>query len=226
MTDLRPALPELPEQMRGLPIDHRGYPVPWFVAWLDEDEKRCPVGEGKPEFRVMDQAKIGEAIRLHRCWVCGGRLGSHKAFTIGPMCVVNRVNAEPPSHRDCAIFSATACPFLSRPHARRREDNMPKETGELPGIAVMRNPGVACVYVTKDFTVSVLREGIMFNFAEPTEVLWYAQGREATRAEVEEAIDNGLPRLYQIAEENKDEREKRAIDKAVERMRTLLPAAD
>jgi len=35
MTALRESLPSLPLAMRGLPRDHRGYPVPWFVAWVD-----------------------------------------------------------------------------------------------------------------------------------------------------------------------------------------------
>jgi len=29
---LRPNLPPLPDRMKALPIDRRGFPVPWFVA--------------------------------------------------------------------------------------------------------------------------------------------------------------------------------------------------
>lgn len=56
---VRPELEALPERMRSLPLDHRGYPVPWFVAWI----------EGKPEFRAMDADKFRRAIREKRCWV-------------------------------------------------------------------------------------------------------------------------------------------------------------
>lgn len=47
----------LPARMRDLPIDDRGYPVPWFVAWVD----------GKPEFRAMDQEKFIRALREKLC---------------------------------------------------------------------------------------------------------------------------------------------------------------
>lgn len=32
---MRPELPELPRQMRDLKMDKRGYPVPWFVDWVN-----------------------------------------------------------------------------------------------------------------------------------------------------------------------------------------------
>src|SRR6267154_1896953 len=100
-----------PKRSAELPRDERGYPVPWFVEWID----------GKPDFRVMDSDKLVEAIKYKRCWVCGGPLGHYKVFTIGPMCMVNRTSAEPPSHRDCAEFSVRNCPFLTTPDMHRRE---------------------------------------------------------------------------------------------------------
>src|SRR5262245_2742625 len=103
-TILRPELPPVPERMRKLPL-HRGYPVPWFVEWI----------EGVPDFRIMDGRKLVRAVKEKRCWVCGELMGSYLAFTIGPMCAVNRISAEPPSHRECASFSARGCPFLTRP---------------------------------------------------------------------------------------------------------------
>jgi hypothetical protein len=48
MSELRKDLPDgMPESVGRLPVDHRGYPVPWFVAWID----------GKPEFRCADGEK-------------------------------------------------------------------------------------------------------------------------------------------------------------------------
>ena len=41
---LRAELEALPARLHFLPVDERGYPVPWFVAWRD----------GKPEFRAME----------------------------------------------------------------------------------------------------------------------------------------------------------------------------
>src|SRR5262245_13722710 len=106
MTSLRPDLPPLPDYMKSLKLDHRGYPVPWFVDWIN----------GKPDFRVVRPDGPGIAHRKHLCWVCGkSRHTRLAAFVIGPMCAVNRISAEPPSHLECATFAATACPFLTHP---------------------------------------------------------------------------------------------------------------
>src|SRR5690606_32990139 len=106
-----------PEQIQALPVDERGYPVPWFVAKVN----------GRWDFRVMADGKIGRATRNGVCWICGrpGLTGREAVFVIGPMCVVNRVSAEPPAHRECAEYAAQACPFLSQPRMRRNERNMP-----------------------------------------------------------------------------------------------------
>src|SRR5262245_37991696 len=135
----RPELPPVPERMQRLPV-RRGYPVPWFVAVVNDDY----------HFPTADARKLPLALKKRLCWVCGQRLGGFLAFVIGPMCAINRVTSEPPCHRDCAIFSATACPFLARPHMKRREEQ--PEGATLPaGIYLDRNPGVALVWVTKKF---------------------------------------------------------------------------
>ncbi len=43
------------------------------------------------------------------------------------------------------MFAAQACPFLTRPHMVRRENNLPKGASltEGPGISIPRNPGVS-----------------------------------------------------------------------------------
>src|SRR4051812_13821199 len=104
-------LPPMPPSIAALPRDHRGYPVPWFVAW----------SEGRPIFPAADPQKLVRAIRERRCWVCGDLLTRYLAFVVGPMCTVNRVSAEPPSHLKCAEFSTRACPFLTRPKMKRVE---------------------------------------------------------------------------------------------------------
>lgn len=187
----------VPERIRMLPVDHRGYPVPWFVATID----------GKPDFRVIRPGGVAEAIMQKKCWICGGPTGAFKAFVIGPMCAVNRTTAEPPSHRDCAVFAARACPFLARPHMKRREHNLPEGATEAAGMAIKRNPGVALVWVTKRFTLRPVPGpdggmGVLISVGDPTETLWYAHGRDATRAECLESIESGLPLLREVAEED------------------------
>lgn len=197
-------------------LDHRGYPVPWFVQWID----------GVPDFRVMDGAKLRRALRDRLCWVCGEKLGKYLTFVIGPMCAVNRTTAEPASHRDCAIFSATACPFLTLPKAQRREANLP-EGGVVAGNMISRNPGVTCLWTTLDYRPFRAdrndgAEGVLLEIGEPTEVLWYTQCREATRAEVLESIHSGLPLLEAEAKRQGLEAEQ-ALARYVERGLRYVP---
>lgn len=204
MTVLRSELPPLPDRMKQLKIDSRGYPVPWFVAWLSEkpaegvEPKEVTPGEGYPEFRVLRRRAVREALQFDQCWICGGQMGRYKAFVIGPMCMVNLVNSEPPSHIDCADFAARACPFLSRPSMVRREGNLPAG-GEMPGVASLRNPGVAVVWVTdRGFPIKRVPNGILFDLPDPSEVRIYCKGRPATREEVRESLDSGLPTLLGV----------------------------
>jgi len=183
----------MPPRMRDLPLDERGYPVPWFVAWVD----------GKPEFRAMDRHKFVTAIREKRCWVCGERLGINVCFVAGPMCGINRTSSEPPSHLECARWSAKNCPFLSNPRMVRREDeeiNNARLREDAAGFAITRNPGVAMLWITRQFEVFKDGKGGLFiQMGEPDSVEWWACGREATRAEVTASIDSGLPNLEAMA---------------------------
>lgn len=199
MNELRKDLPPIPDRMLRLAIDHRGYPIPRFVEYVD----------GKPDFRVMDAAYLVHCVKFRTCWICSGKLGAIRAFVIGPMCAVNRVSSEPPSHRDCAVFAAKACPFLTMPKAKRREAGLP-EHKPAAGVSIPRNPGVALVWITRGgrpFNVGRngqmgMGRGILFEVGEPLEALWFAEGREATRAEVMASIESGFPELQRMAEED------------------------
>lgn len=187
----------LPDRMKGLPVDERGYVVPWFVAWHD----------GKPEFRAMDPSKFVAAVQKKLCWVCGERLGVNMCFVAGPMCGINRTSSEPPSHLDCARWSARNCPFLSNPRMVRREDeeiNNAKLRENAAGFAITRNPGVAMLWITRQFEIFDAGKGApLIQMGEPDAVEWYACGRPATRDEVMRSIESGLPNLEAIARTEK-----------------------
>lgn len=181
-----------PRIAANLRRDARGYYVPWFVHW-DGDV---------PDFRVIATGKLGEAYKYQKCWVCGQPRGKIVSFVIGPMCAVNRTSAEPPSHRECAIYSARACPFLTRPKMRRNYKDIPEEalnpdgtTKVLGGVGLDRNPGVALVWITRDWHIERVFNGHIFKFGDPVETLWYCEGRTATRAEVMASIESGVPLL-------------------------------
>lgn len=178
-----------PPRIAKLPRDARGYHVPWFVTWLN----------GVPDFRVIDARKLPRAVFDRLCWVCGEGLGRYLAFTIGPMCAVNRVSAEPPSHRECAEYSAKTCPFLSNPKAVRRDSQLPTDVKDLPGHALRRNPGVTLIWVTKGYTVLRQPDGMLFRLDDPVDTVWYCEGRPATRQEVAASLATRMPALQAIA---------------------------
>ncbi len=211
-------LEEIPPRLAHLPIDERGYPVPWFVAWVD----------GKPEFRAMDGEKFVRAIREKLCWVCGGRLGINVCFVAGPMCGINRTSSEPPSHLDCAHWSARNCPFLSNPAMVRREDeviNNAQLREKAAGFAISRNPGVAMLWTTRQFEVfpDGRSHGYLIQMGEPSSVEWLACGRAATREEVLASIESGLPSLAAIASQEKGGLE--ALREFRARFEKWIPAA-
>lgn len=190
-------LASMPASMQRLSVDSRGYPIPWFV------DKGAPYFNGNPDFRIMDGAHLKLAIREKRCWVCGGKLMSSVAtFVAGPMCGINRTNAEPPCHADCARWSAMACPFLSQPKRIRDERDLPDDR-RVAGVGITRNPGVTMLWTCDGYeTFRPGNGGVLFSFPDPISVDWYAHGREATRAEVMTSIETGLPLL--LAEAAKD----------------------
>jgi hypothetical protein len=186
---------EMPDRMRRLPISDEGYPIPYFVPFV----------EGKPEFRGMDGEKLGLCVRLKRCWLCGQPLGVHMTFPIGPMCAVNRNIAEPPSHHECATYGARACPFLTQPRMRRNEKDLPEER-RIAGIGIKRNPGVTCLWTTKSYKVWRPRGGgALFNIGDPEKVEWFAEGRPATRAEVLASMESGRPILQKVAADESED---------------------
>jgi hypothetical protein len=178
----------IPNRMVRLKTSSEGYPVPWFVPWV----------EGKPEFRAFDPVKLRIAIARRRCWLCGEQLGRFMSFVIGPMCMVNKVNAEPPSHHECAQFAVLACPFLTQPRMRRNEKDMPEHDG-MAGIGLLRNPGVSVIWTTLSYTPFPTASGIMLQLGEPAAVEFWAEGRPASRREILDSIDSGLPALREVA---------------------------
>lgn len=182
-----PQAVRVPDRIAALPRNRAGYPVPYFVATID----------GEPDFRVAKTFAAIACIADQRCWICGQRGGRDlAAFTIGPMCAVNRITSEPPAHVECAEYAARTCPFLTRPAMVRRERGLPVG-GTVAGTMIKRNPGVALVWVTHQWTPFPATNGLLFELGEPSAVSWWAHGRPATRAEVVTSIDSGLPLLLE-----------------------------
>ena len=184
----------VPPRVARLPKDKHGRPVPWFVAWID----------GAPDFRIVGQNKIAQALSAAKCFICGDALGRWLTFPVGPMCTINRTAPEPPCHKDCAIYAVKACPFLTRPGMRRRQAGLPAGLSldtHAPGVSIEHNPGVTALWTTRSHQpFDDGKGGVLFQMGDPEEVLWFAQGRAATRAEAEDSLADELAVLRELTE--------------------------
>lgn len=197
----------MPERIARLPVSERGFPVPWFVSMIN----------GKWDFVNIDPRKPMYAFRRNICYVCGDQLGRYKAFVIGPMCSINRVSAEPPVHKECAEYTVRACPFLSKPNMQRNAKAAMGDGSTVPGVMIQHNPGVNLIWVTKSYHVE---QGLFF-LGEPHALAWFREGRTATRAEIDAAIEKGLPYLRKAAAA---ENALPDLERQIARAMPLLPA--
>jgi hypothetical protein len=191
---LRAGLPTLPPHMASLPV-FKGYPVPYFVGLID----------GVPDFRLVDPLKLKRCLEFEACWLCGKPLGAHRHFVIGPMCVVNRITSEPPSHLDCAHFAVEACPHLINPGAKRRSANLPDELRHPAGTMVPDNPGVTVIWESKTYSVVNAPDGgELIDIGDPEAIEWWKDGHRASRAEVVPLFEKSVGRLRKVAEDRLD----------------------
>lgn len=207
----------IPQRMQRLPRDKHGRVVPWFVAFID----------GAPDFRIIREDGIGEALKYQLCWLCGQRVGKYVSFAIGPMCAVNRVTAEPGSHHDCAIYAVRVCPFLTTPNMQRREHGV-EQARNPGGVMIRRNPGVTLVWTSRDWSTFPDGDGgRLIDVGTAHRVEWFARGRDATRDEVLASIESGLPILREMAEADpKPQRALAALERQLAAALELVPAGD
>lgn len=169
---------------------HRGFPVPFFVDYI----------KGVPEFRAMARHKYVKCVQKRLCWVCGEPLDFNATFVIGPMCAINRVSSEPPSHLECARYSAKNCPFLNSRQMERREDETTEGMKSMGGVGIKRNPGVTLLWTTPTWNLfSDGQGGVLIRVGDPIATEWWSHARLATRQEVVDSVAAGLPALSEPA---------------------------
>jgi hypothetical protein len=105
---------------------------------------------------------------------------------------------------------------------RRNEKDLPEERN-VAGVMIPRNPGVVALWITRSSKPFNVSNGVLFDLGEPERILWYCEGRTATRAEVEASVASGLPLLE--AEANKDGPDAiKELSQCIARAQALLPA--
>jgi protein-disulfide isomerase-like protein with CxxC motif len=69
------------------------------------------------------------------------------------------------------------------------------------GEMIERNPGVSALWTTTSYKVFNAGDGVLFEMGEPEQIAWYAEGRQATRAEVMASLESGYPLLRELADQ-------------------------
>lgn len=195
----------IPPNMAARPVDRRGFPVPYFVAWFDPAGAQVADGKGAPDHRVIDPAKLARCLKFSLCWLCGQPLGKWRALVVGPMCLVNRTSAEPDCHVTCAEFAVRACPFLANDRARRNEIRPKPIDAAMSPAGHKRNPGVACIFAHTERWLKRIPQGnraplFQMPTGEPERLTFWANGERASRAQVMDSLDSGAVILRQAAE--------------------------
>lgn len=211
----------VPQRMATRPRDRKGRIVPFFVGY----------NHGEPDFRTIAAGRVGECFRAELCWLCGQRMGAHRWFVVGPMCVANRLSSEPPSHYECARYAVEVCPHLITPSAKRRAVNLPEDAEPPPGIGVTRNPGAVVLWESRSYYPVRLETGMLFNLGEPFSAPeWWTEGRRATREEAEHYFEASVATLRRMALVDASREGSEAAVRQAERMigaaRQYLPAGD
>lgn len=105
---------DIPKELAHLKKDSRGYPVPYFVSYID----------GKPEFRFLKPERLQMIIENKLCHICGKKLLPNSFYFIaGPIGLNNRTSTDAAMHKVCAEFSLVACPHLFFEKAERRDND-------------------------------------------------------------------------------------------------------
>ena len=97
---------------------------------------------------------------------------------------------------------------------------------ELPGgHMIRRNPGVICLWITREYELFTDGHGKpLITVGKPERVSWWCEGRAATRAEVDASVQSGLPILLNEAKRDGPFAIE-ALGKQVIQTERLFPAA-
>lgn len=158
---------EMPERVKALPRDARGYPV-LFTARIKPD--------GTPDFRTSDARKRILCADKRLCGICGQELGYYIYFIGGPLSAKHRAFGDPPMHKECAEFSAAVCPYIATAAERRQND----EQVVQPTGGVLEKPEKFCLYETRSYKKTNETIDFAFIAAPALSIVWKDMRRKGS----------------------------------------------
>jgi hypothetical protein len=122
----------IPDLMRKLPLDHRGYPIPFIV--LRDDT-------GRPHFTINDTRKVAYTLKHDLCGICGEKLHRGRWMVGGPMSAFHPDGTyiDGPLHADCMRYAMQACPYLGAPNYSKRIDDATLKKENATSISALVN---------------------------------------------------------------------------------------
>lgn len=169
----------MPVAVAALPRDRRGYPAPVTVPWAG----------GKPLFSSVSVARQLIIGKLRLCGICGNALEDgepyysvgdadkadlYEALLGSPAHVMGNISQEPGGHRECIIYAAIACPYLTSDGDRRTGANSAFQNVEK---GERRGPEAA-VYAYDGYDLHVDSRGVLFCHGALVEMHRYREGIE------------------------------------------------
>jgi hypothetical protein len=120
----------IPDRMRDLPRDARGFPIP-FIVMRDRD--------GRPHFTINDEARRRFVLENDRCAICNFPLNRGRWYVGGPACAFHKRGAylDPPMHRECAHYALQVCPYLAAPRYAKLIDGRTLDPAKAPSLVLL-----------------------------------------------------------------------------------------
>lgn len=124
---------EVPDRMKHLDRDHRGYPIP-YIVFRDDD--------GKPHFTINNEHKVLRCKHDEICAICGVKLLRGRWFLGGPMSAFHPHGAyiDPPMHHECMRFAVQTCPYLISTKYTKRIDGATLDPSKATGVISLIDP--------------------------------------------------------------------------------------
>jgi hypothetical protein len=123
----------VPDRMKHLDRDHRGYPIP-FIVYRDDDNK--------PHFTINNENKVTMCKAEEICAICGHGLLRGRWFLGGPMSAFHPHGAyiDPPLHHECMRFAVQTCPYLISAKYTKRIDGNTLDRNKATGVVSIIDP--------------------------------------------------------------------------------------
>lgn len=163
----------IPSSLKHLSVDERGYPIPYFVAYVN----------GKPDFRLYDSEKWRLCIKFDKCAICGRKNHPKSYFFIGgELMSKNKVSSDNAMHRACAEFSLQACPHMYFQKADRNDhgDEYKKAQGNNPFLVESKPTAIHLIKADK-YWVETIQGARLIQFRKVSEEVYTYQNGVLTK---------------------------------------------